>query len=97
MGAGVSLRVEIDEDRFPTGCGEGGREVDGGGRFADAALLVENRNLSHFLLPGLFRSCRTIRGTYNPINLSRTSATGDLPRSRHRRAFLPFIVEYFQA
>ena len=37
---GVALRIEIDEQHLGAGLGEAGGDVDGGGRLADAALLV---------------------------------------------------------
>ena len=42
-GGGVRLRVEIDQQRPLARLGEAGREVDGGRRLADAALLVRDR------------------------------------------------------
>ena len=38
----VALRIDVDEQHAPLGDGEGGREVDGGGGFAHAALLVRD-------------------------------------------------------
>ena len=40
---GVRLRVEIDHERALAGLGEAGREIHGGGRLSDAALLVCER------------------------------------------------------
>jgi hypothetical protein len=41
-GAGVPLGVEVHEQGPALGRGQGGREVDGGGRLADPALLVRD-------------------------------------------------------
>ena len=41
---GVGLRVEVDEKDGPAGRGEAGREIDGGGGFAHAALLIGDRD-----------------------------------------------------
>src|SRR5262249_13288339 len=47
VGAGVRLRVEVDDAHAPPGAGEGRREVDRRGGFPDTALLVDDRNPSH--------------------------------------------------
>ena len=47
-GAGVALRVEVDHEDLQPLQRERGRDVDGGGRLADAALLV--RDGEHALL-----------------------------------------------
>ena len=39
-GAGVALRIEIDDQNGFMGRGHGGRQIDGGGGFAHAALLI---------------------------------------------------------
>ena len=39
---GVGLGVAVDEEGGDAFEGEGGREVDGGGRFADSALLIDD-------------------------------------------------------
>ena len=44
---GVGLRVEVEDQRpVPLG-GQGGGEVDGRGRLADPALLIQHRDPSH--------------------------------------------------
>ena len=47
VGGEVGLGIEIDEDDFFSGVGESGAEVDGGGRLADAAFLVEEGDDAH--------------------------------------------------
>ena len=42
-GAGIALRVEIDDEDLQAGLRHGGRHVDGGRRLADSALLVRDR------------------------------------------------------
>jgi hypothetical protein len=41
-GARVSLRVEVDQDHLPAQLGHRRAQVDGGGRLAHAALLVDH-------------------------------------------------------
>jgi hypothetical protein len=45
----VGLRIEIDHQRIGATPGEQRREVEGGGRLADPAFLIEYRNLRHGL------------------------------------------------
>ena len=47
VGGGVGLRVEVEDADALAGLGQGGGEVDRGGRLADAALLVDDRDPSH--------------------------------------------------
>ena len=41
---GVALRIDVDEQHAAARRGERGREIHGGGRLADAALLVRDRD-----------------------------------------------------
>src|SRR5690606_273746 len=41
-GAGIALRIEIDDQDAFTDCGKRSRQIDRGRRLADAALLVRN-------------------------------------------------------
>jgi hypothetical protein len=41
--AAVSLGIEVDQQRRLAAERQGGGEIDGGGRLADAALLIGNR------------------------------------------------------
>ena len=43
-GGGIALGVEIDQQDGLTARGEGGGEIDRGGRLANAALLIGNRD-----------------------------------------------------
>src|SRR2546421_8069 len=43
-GRRVALRVEVDEKSWALGESKPGREIDGGGRLSDAALLVHDRD-----------------------------------------------------
>ena len=51
-GAGVALRVEVDHEDLQSLQREGGRDVDGGGRLADAALLVGDGEHALMRRPG---------------------------------------------
>ena len=43
-GAGISLGIEVDDQSLFVNCRQGGRQVDGSGRLADAAFLVGDGN-----------------------------------------------------
>jgi len=43
----VSLRVEVDHQRIGAAPGKQRREIERGGRLADAPFLIENRDLRH--------------------------------------------------
>src|SRR6516162_5169736 len=47
VGGSVGLRVEDDDADAAAALGQGGGEVNGRGRFADAALLIDDRDPSH--------------------------------------------------
>jgi hypothetical protein len=49
MQRGVGLRIEIDHLNTFTGCGQPGGEIDGRGRFAHAALLIDDRDPSFLI------------------------------------------------
>ena len=44
---GVGLRVEVEDADALAALGQGRRQVDRGGRLADAALLIDDRDPSH--------------------------------------------------
>jgi hypothetical protein len=41
-GAGIALRIDVDNQDFFADSRQGGGQIDGGGRLADAAFLVGN-------------------------------------------------------
>ncbi len=41
-GGGIALRIHVQQQRSLAGQGEGSREIDGGGRFAHASLLIHH-------------------------------------------------------
>src|SRR5699024_6803905 len=67
---GVALRVEVDDEHFRPVHRQTGGEVDGAGGFADATLLVGDRNetrhvrlrqlVNHVFRPDLFLNCETV-------------------------------------
>jgi hypothetical protein len=51
-GGGIALRVEVEQERAEAASGQAGREIGGGRRFADAALLIGHaENPSHTHIP----------------------------------------------
>ena len=43
-GRGIALRIGIDDQHAFADRGHGGCKIDGGGRFADAAFLIDDRD-----------------------------------------------------
>jgi len=72
---GVRLRVEVDEQDLPFGRGERRREVDGGGRLSDSALLI--------------RDCEDPARHHSSHRRTDGSLEQALPESRRREDSLP--------
>ena len=81
--ARVALRVEVDEQRAPLGRGHARREVDGRGRLADAALLVDDGDHARAALVAP-------RGALRPASHARAVLSSPLHvrGGRNRRRFL---------
>jgi hypothetical protein len=60
----MGLRIEIDQEHAPTGPGQSGPQIRGGGRLADASLLIDHGDSSH-------RSSFTDCGAWRSIGMGR--------------------------
>ena len=75
-GAGIALRIEIDNQHALANGGKRGAEIDGGGRFSDAAFLVGNDE-----------DAWTIRGRKKrPVRPGGHTGRGTGDRRRHVRS-----------
>ena len=73
----MGLGIEINQANASTGSGQPGRQVDGGGRLADAPLLVHHRDRPHLIISLDARLPIPSRGSISPRSRRRE---GDLGR-----------------
>ena len=91
---GVALRVDVDEQRVVAGLRDAGRDVDGGRRLADPALLVGDRVDGAHGLPKVPRERRKRsfglgvrrRSARSCPRLSRAGACAPCPARRGKRS-----------
>ena len=79
-GAGIALRIEIDDQHALADGGERRAEIDGRGRLADAALLVGEREDAHAPWPERVHGALTFRAARSSV----TSTICDVRRGQAR-------------
>jgi len=82
-GAGIPLRIEIDDEGAITEIGQAGTQVDGGGRLAHAALLVGHRDDP--------RKLPYVGGRWSHVD--HPLSLVDVRRNIHHRGVIPRVLD----